>query len=613
MSEGIEKQLHDVVKAFAQYSKTASNAPECWVKWFACVGHFNDGKYLETIHSATDLLREHCLVKWFPVFQLLLISLHYVEVDGSKYWEEILVNAAPLTNWQQILSELILEKTNLQSVITTAKSDDNLSQAYYYGGENYLRTGVIGKARDAFENCVAIEAEHVEHRLAKNKLKTITDQVQKSQQDVTLSLVTYHQHVPVATTKDELEMWLRRGAGEKLLAAIAQLIGGDAPQEIVLLADEHRQNSWHLFVDKMLDLREKKQLFVGDEDYQWQSREVRNLIADAYKDIFLGNIRSVNLVQNNSFLGKFKLIKGSNLLTYSKLPSYRTVQKLLESYSDIPHEQNKYFVSHRWLSTEQPDPDGHQLRLLKQNIELDSYYWIDYSCVPQHPRSSQEEKLFRESIEWLPSLLFGMNVIVLRFQDDGYYERAWCFFELLAANVLGREVFYLTEKDIDDTTNSGRDVLEQTLLRMDLPDYLAANPDDLGTLQKIVQSVAFFFKLRVVEHYMFLGQLLSDQNLFFLEDPYYFMAICDFSSVMLWLFDKAKELGISLLDLTRDYHDENIFVRIAQLEEFQPVAGEYYLPKKVALDEVRLAWFQANLKQNSSELNLFYKISSMIE
>jgi len=174
------------------------------------------------------------------------------------------------------------------------------------------------------------------------------------------------------------------------------------------------------------------------------------------------------------------------------------------------------------------------MKLLKERIVPEAYYWIDYSCVPQKPRTIGEDTLFRENLKWLPSLLFGMNVIVLRCRDDGYFGRAWCFFETLAANVLGQTISYIAEdaRSESDYSSDERRVLEQTLLNMDLPESLDADPADLEIIRTIAQNVAFFFKLRVVEHYMELAQDISDQKLFFAEDPYYFMATCDFSEGM---------------------------------------------------------------------------------
>lgn len=49
-----------------------------------------------------------------------------------------------------------------------------------------------------------------------------------------------------------------------------------------------------------------------------------------------------------------------------------------------------FFVSHFWQTRDDPDPDGTYLRLVQDNLRLQSwdYVWVDWSCIPQHPRSS---------------------------------------------------------------------------------------------------------------------------------------------------------------------------------------------------------------------------------
>ena len=67
------------------------------------------------------------------------------------------------------------------------------------------------------------------------------------------------------------------------------------------------------------------------------------------------------------------------------------------------------FVSHRWVTTDHPDPNSEQLAELRgrlETIRLDreesSPYLIfyDYCSMPQRPRSSAEELEFRSSI-WI--------------------------------------------------------------------------------------------------------------------------------------------------------------------------------------------------------------------
>lgn len=617
MNEELERQLQECIKSFADYQQLFTNDPEGWVRWFACVSHFQNSEYTKAAESAASLLADQCLPKWFPVLQILLISLRHIEdIPDLDNWGSRLLGAAPLTPWMSSLAKLVLDKADIKTVLSEAKDDERICQAHYYMGENLLSVGNTKKAQESFEQSIAIDVQCVEYRLAKGRIESLEKLADTNTQDDGFTLTTKHRYVPVAPTKDELEKWLRRGSGEQLLSAVSKLFGGESPQDIALLADQHRTDSWFRIIRRLASSKIVKGPVPQGADSQWLPREVRYALADAYKEVFLEKIESVSLVQGHSSLGNFQLFKGSDLLRFSQLPPYQNVKHQLESNNDIGTDSKRYFVSHRWLSTGQPDPTGIQMKLLKENIFPEAYYWIDYSCLPQKSRTLGEDKLFRESLKWLPSLLFDMDFIVLRCRDDGYFGRAWCFFELLAANVLGRTISYIVEDKTFESSyiNDERQVLEQTLLNMDLPDTLdTTDPDDLETIRIIVQNVALFFKLRVVEHYMALGQDISDQALFFAEDPYYFLATCDFSDVMLWLFDKTRELRMQLIDLSRDYYNQNFLSKIAQKEHFPNVAEPYNMSKKVALDESRLEWLAANRYRDDSASNLFYKITSMIK
>jgi hypothetical protein len=159
------------------------------------------------------------------------------------------------------------------------------------------------------------------------------------------------------------------------------------------------------------------------------------------------------------------------------------------------------FVSHRWESQGDPDPDGRQHRALRELISdlcalwdatiageardrvgrvprLDVHgvaqaavlfsrlrvpwhvryrrrrvpardflprhigIWYDYACMPQRPRSPAEEGQFRAGLRALPDLLRSeaVNMVALREAADDYHLRAWCLTEaLLVANKRGSQ------------------------------------------------------------------------------------------------------------------------------------------------------------------------------
>jgi hypothetical protein len=613
MKDNLKHQLEKCVESLADYEKNVTNDPKGWLYWSTCVTHFQKNEYSKAMEVAAGLLAGHCLSKWFIVLQVLLISLRHSENRADiEDWSKRLVKAVPLTPWQFSLTQIVLNNTDSKSVLAKAKDLEQTCQAHYYIGENFLCAGDTQKALESFQKSSVIQAKCVENAFAKNRIESMAKSKKDEAPENSISFVKSY-YTPMAPTKNQVERWLRQGSGEELLEAVSKLLKGVSPQEIAPFVDEQRKDSWSRLTEKLADAHITPESVPRDSDSQWLPREARYVVADIYKEVFLERIKSANLIQDAPALGSLKMIKGSDLKRFKQLPEYRNIKNLLKSLNSLPQGSKKFFISHRWLSPNQPDPNGVQMSLLRENIQPDSYYWIDYSCLPQKPRTTEEETLFRESLKWLPTLFFGIDVIVLRCHDDGYFNRAWCFFELFAAHVLGKKIEYILEKKALDNFVAERQVLEKTLLNMDLPDNLGtAEPMYLESIRLNVQNVAFFFKLRVVEHYMILGQEISSGHLFFLEDPYYFMAVCDFSEVMLWMFDKAKTVGMQLNDLSADYIGQNFFMKIAEKEKFQNITGDYALHKKVCLDEARLLWFYDNRFSGDSATNLFYKISSMI-
>ncbi|MDI3417583.1 hypothetical protein [Streptomyces luteolus] len=65
------------------------------------------------------------------------------------------------------------------------------------------------------------------------------------------------------------------------------------------------------------------------------------------------------------------------------------------------------------------------LRMLLERIHI----WYDYTCVPQAPRSPEEQGLFRRTLESLFLLQFAGRTLVLLDDVADYLGRAWCSLE----------------------------------------------------------------------------------------------------------------------------------------------------------------------------------------
>ncbi len=101
------------------------------------------------------------------------------------------------------------------------------------------------------------------------------------------------------------------------------------------------------------------------------------------------------------------------------------------------------FVSHRWCTPDHPDPEGVQLRevhrrlwqlLSEGRITKEALVFIDYSAMYQRPRTPEEDAVFHRDIASLSAISDAAGItIVLSEGFADYRNRAWCFFEAVAA------------------------------------------------------------------------------------------------------------------------------------------------------------------------------------
>jgi len=76
---------------------------------------------------------------------------------------------------------------------------------------------------------------------------------------------------------------------------------------------------------------------------------------------------------------------------------------------------------------------GHPLlKTLLERVHL----WYDYSCLPQKPRTAEEQAEFERGVRQLELYQFLGRTAILLDEADDYLTRAWCTLEALTANVV---------------------------------------------------------------------------------------------------------------------------------------------------------------------------------
>ena len=88
-----------------------------------------------------------------------------------------------------------------------------------------------------------------------------------------------------------------------------------------------------------------------------------------------------------------------------------------------------FFVSHFWQTRDHPDPDGKYLRLLQNELRPQhwSYVWVDWSCIPQNPRSESEKIFFLQSLQSMSGIIRNCGFIWFY---PPFEPRLWILYEI---------------------------------------------------------------------------------------------------------------------------------------------------------------------------------------
>jgi hypothetical protein len=110
-------------------------------------------------------------------------------------------------------------------------------------------------------------------------------------------------------------------------------------------------------------------------------------------------------------------------------------REVLEDYVLIPAapgyvwRTDCFFISHFWRKRENPDPDGETLRLHQAELEAQtwSYVWVDWTCMPQHPRSQPEETYFYHGLRTMSSIIRNTG---FTYFYPPFKPRLWILYEI---------------------------------------------------------------------------------------------------------------------------------------------------------------------------------------
>ncbi|KAJ2988327.1 hypothetical protein NUW58_g4037 [Xylaria curta] len=107
---------------------------------------------------------------------------------------------------------------------------------------------------------------------------------------------------------------------------------------------------------------------------------------------------------------------------------------LLPALNGFVGRNECFFVSHFWRTKEDPDPDGEYLRLNQEELRPQPwlYVWVDWTCIPQHPRSQNEEFYFLRSLNNMSGII--RNCGFMSFYPP-FEPRLWILYEIAEYNL----------------------------------------------------------------------------------------------------------------------------------------------------------------------------------
>jgi hypothetical protein len=88
-----------------------------------------------------------------------------------------------------------------------------------------------------------------------------------------------------------------------------------------------------------------------------------------------------------------------------------------------------FFVSHFWRTQDHPDPDGEYLRLHQAELEPQTWscIWVDWTCMPQSPRSLPEEAYFYRCLRTMSGIIRNCGFISFY---PPFEPRLWILYEI---------------------------------------------------------------------------------------------------------------------------------------------------------------------------------------
>jgi len=165
-------------------------------------------------------------------------------------------------------------------------------------------------------------------------------------------------------------------------------------------------------------------------------------------------------------------------------------------------------LSYKWERDDAPDASGKALEFAKEYLSAHPTVpgcFIDYSCLPQEPRTQAEQAVFAACLHAISAWYTSFPIISYRV-DQRYFESAWCSCESLLAshsqNVAA--IAGMMDSEALIVQFLGNQLLQKYLVQKDVIDkickqfrYRRPNPNQDMEMNNFVQAVFAQVMLRI--------------------------------------------------------------------------------------------------------------------
>ncbi|KAG0001670.1 hypothetical protein BGZ80_006138, partial [Entomortierella chlamydospora] len=171
----------------------------------------------------------------------------------------------------------------------------------------------------------------------------------------------------------------------------------------------------------------------------------------------------------------------------------------LDTYILLPldygfvNNRDCFFISHFWRTRSHPDPEGIDMSLFRDDLRDQqwSYVWIDWTCLPQAPRSKEEDRYFRKMLRSIPLLVQDCG---FGWRFPTFEARAWVLFEVATFLLNHKPPFPITD-DLETffihVNEMVRDGVQPTLKKHG---YQCTNQSDLSLVTGWMEILVILFK-----------------------------------------------------------------------------------------------------------------------